>query len=171
MSKQVKEMLMNDFRGRVGETKDFLVLDIAKVDAIATNKMRLALREKKIAVLTIQNALAKKTLGELGVDSLNDFLAGPSTLVWGGEDIVALSKEITKWAKEITTIEIKGGTLEGVALDAAAVNALSKSPSREELISMIAGQILGPGSQIAAILLGPGATVAGQVKSISEEDE
>lgn len=171
MSKYVKEMMMNDLKDRVGETKDFLVVDIAKVDAITTNKMRLALREKEIAVLTVQNALAKKTLGELGVSSLDDVLAGPSTLVWGGEDIVALSKEITKWAKDIKTIEIKGGTVEGSSLDTAGVVALSKSPSREELISMIAGQILSPGAQLAGALLGPGSTVAGQVKSISEEDE
>ncbi len=171
MSKYVKEMMMNDLKDRVGETRDFLVVDIAKVDAITTNKMRLALREKEIAVLTVQNALAKKSLGELGVNSLDDILAGPSTLVWGGEDVVALSKEITKWAKEIKTVEIKGGTVEGSPLDTAGVIALSKSPSREELISMIAGQILGPGAQLAGALLGPGSTVAGQVKSISEEDE
>lgn len=171
MSKYVKEMIMNDLKGRVGETKDFLVVNIAKVDAVTTNKMRLALREKEIAVLTVQNALAKKTLGDLGVGTLDDVLAGPSTLVWGGEDVVALSKEITKWAKEIKTIEIKGGTVEGSALDAAGVTALSKSPSREELISIIAGQILGPGSQLAGALLGPGSTVVGQVKSISEEEE
>jgi len=171
MSKQVKEMMMNELRSRVGETRDFLIIDIAKVDAITTNKLRLAWREKEISAFTVRNSLARKTFNDLGLECIGEILAGSSTLVWGGEDVVALSKEITKWSKEIGELEIRGGTVEGTALDSAGVNALSKSPSREELISMIAGQILGPGSQLAAALLGPGGVLAGQVKTISEGEE
>ena len=92
-------------------------------------------------------------------------------LFGGGEDIVALSKEITKWAKDVEAIEIRGGSVEGECLDAAGVDALSKSPSREELLSIISGQILGPGAQLSAQLLGPSGMLAGQVKSKAEEDE
>ena len=48
---------------------------------------------------------------------------------------------------------------------------VSKWPSREEVLSKIAGQILGPGARLAAILLGPGGTVAGQIKSIADKEE
>ena len=50
------------------------------------------------------------------MNGLDSILEGPTTLVWGGEDIVALSKEIAKWAKEIEPLKIKGGTTEGTAL-------------------------------------------------------
>lgn len=161
---------MSSLRDRVGDTRDFLVVDIAKVDAITTNKMRLAWREKEISAFTVRNALAKKTFDEMGLEGLGEVLAGSSTLVWGGEDIVALSKEIARWSKEIGELEIRGGTVEGTTLDSGAVDALSKSPSREELIAIIAGQILGPGAQLAAALLGSGGVLAGQIKSIAEEE-
>ena len=83
-------------------------------------------------------------------------------MVWGGEDIVALSKEIAKWAKDLPTFEIKGGAVEGQTLDANGVDVLSKSPSREELIGQIAGLALSPGAQLAAAMLGPSIQLAGQ---------
>ncbi|MGH7128857.1 MAG: 50S ribosomal protein L10, partial [Planctomycetaceae bacterium] len=93
-----------------------------------------------------------------------------STLVWGGEDIVALSKEIAKWAKELEPLQIKGGTLEGTPLSAADVDSLSKSPSREELIGQIVGLVLSPGARLSAALLGPGAKLGSQIKKMSDEE-
>ena len=171
MSKRIKQLMIADLKGRVGETSDFLVIDSSKMDAITDNQFRLALRAKDISVLTVRNSLAKKAFGELGVDALDPILEGTSTVVWGGEDIVALSKEIAKWAKEIGELEIKGGAVEGSTLDASAVDALSKSPSREELIGKIAMLALSPGGNIAGALLGPGGTVCGQIKSKAEEEE
>ena len=60
-----------------------LVIDVSKVDAISVNKFRQALAEKDIAALTVKNSLARKALHSVGVESLDDVLAGASTLVWG----------------------------------------------------------------------------------------
>jgi large subunit ribosomal protein L10 len=61
--------------------------------------------------------------------------------------------------------------VEGKGLDASGVDALSKSPSREELLSKIAGQILGPASHLAGLLGAPGSNLAGLVKTVSEREE
>lgn len=171
MSKFVKNMLIEEIAQRVGDNRDMLVVDCSKLDAVTSNKWRLALQEKEITALTVRNTLARKALNQAGLTSLDSLLEGPSTLIWGSEDVVALSKEITKWAKELGSLDIKGGTVEGTTLQPADVDALSKSPSREELIGQIVGQILSPGANLAAALLGPGATLASQLKTKSEEEE
>ena len=170
MSKVVKDMLVSDIEQRVGETRDLLVVDSSRIDAITVNRFRIAIREKQISALTVQNSLARRALNNLGISTLDGLLQGPCTLIWGGEDIVALSKEIAKWAKEIEPLEIKGGTVEGTTLDADAVNRLAKSPGREELISIIAGLILSPGAQLAGALLGPGGTLCGQFKAMADKE-
>jgi large subunit ribosomal protein L10 len=83
---------------------------------------------------------------------------------------VALSKEIAKWAKDLEALTVKGGIVEGNSIGPAQFVALSKSPSREELLGKIAGLILAPGAQLAAALLGTGGTLCGQVKSIAEKE-
>ena len=169
MSKRVKQMVIAEIRERIGETAELLVVDSSRLDAITTNKWRLALRQSDITVLTVKNSLAKKALGEAGITGLDPYLEGSSTLVWGGEDIVALSREIARWAREIKQLEIKGGTAEGTSLNAADVDALSKSPSREELIGQIAGLALSPGARLCGALLGPGGKLAGQIETIAEK--
>lgn len=171
MSKFVKNMLIDEITERVGQNKDMLVVDCSKLDALTANKWRLALQTKKITALTVRNTLARQALNKAGVTALDPILTGPSTLIWGSEDVVALSKEITRWAKELKPLEIKGGTVEGTTLNAKDVESLSKSPSREELIGQIMGQILSPGANLAAALLGPGSTLASQLKTITEAEE
>lgn len=171
MSRQVKDMLIEEIQGRIGDTRDMLVVDCSKLDAISANKWRNALRDSSINALTVKNSIAKNALGRMGVSGLGDILEGPSTLVWGGEDVVSLSKEITKWAKQFADLKIKGATVEGQGLDAKGVAVLSKSPGRAELISQLAGLLLAPGAQLAGALQGPGGMLAGCLKKISGEED
>src|SRR5579871_5699906 len=170
MSKKIKEMLVADLRARIGEHRDILVVDYSKLDGVTENNLRLKLRKQKITMLGVKNALARKALSELGVTGLDAYLSGPSTLVFGGPDIVALSKEITKWAKDLEAFQIKGGVVEGNSIDKAQVVALSKSPSREELLGKVVALCLSPGGLVAGALLGAGGTICGQVKSIAEKE-
>ena len=171
MSKRVKGMIIDEIQEQIQGQSDLLVVDVSRLDAITANKWRLALQKNNISALSVKNSLARIALERNGVTGLKDILKGSSTLIWGGEDIVALSKEIAKWAKEIQALNILGGTVEGETLDSAGVDALSKSPSREEILSTISGLILSPGAQLSAALLGPGAALASQIKSKSEEEE
>ena len=170
MSKKIKDMLVAELRQRIGEHRDMLVVDYSKLDGVTGNNLRLKLRKHKITMLGVKNALARKALGELGLSGLEPYLAGPSTLVFGGPDIVALSKEIAKWAKDLEPLTIKGGIVEGKSIGPAEVDALSKSPSREELLGRIVSMMLAPGALVAGALLGAGGTICGQVKSIAEKE-
>jgi large subunit ribosomal protein L10 len=171
MSKYVKEMLIEEVGSRLNGVRDILVLDVSKLNGVTANKLRLNMRKKKISALGVRNKLARKALANVGVTSLDPYLEGPTTLVWGSEDIVSLSKEIATWAKEIEPLKIKGGTTEGTALSPATVEALSKSPGRLELIGQIITLMTSPGARLAGALLGPGGKLASQVKKISEKEE
>jgi large subunit ribosomal protein L10 len=171
MSKRVKSMVIEEIQRRLGDARDLLVVDTSLLDGVTANRVRLALQAKGVKLLTVKNTLAQQALRRAGVSGLDGLLTGPSTLVWGGEDIVQLSKEITKWAKEIEKFQIKGGAVDGQPLDSQGVDELSKSPSRLELIGQIAGLLLSPGARLAAALLGPGGTIAGQLKTLSEAGE
>lgn len=170
MSKQVKEMMIHDIRAELGSRKDFVVLDVSKLDAISTGKLRTELRGKGITLLGVKNTLARLAFKQAGIDIGKKLLNGPTTLAWGGEDIVGLSREMADWAKKIDKIEIRGGVVDGTAVDAGGVESISKGPSRLELIGQIAGLILSPGAMLAGALLGPGGKLSGQVKAISEKE-
>lgn len=169
MSRRIKDMLIADIQSRIGDAKDFLVVDCSRMDAITANRWRLSLREARISALTIKNSIALNALKRKGVEGLDEVLAGPSTLLWGAEDIVALSRAVAKYAREVKNLEIKGGTVEGQSIDGAGVEALSKSAGRLETIGEIAGLMLAPGAMLAGCLQGPGGQLAGQLKTLSDK--
>lgn len=171
MSKVVKSLMMEDIRQQIGDCRDMLVLNTSKLDGVTDNKLRLSLQKKGIQTVQVKNSLARRALAESGVTSLDHVLAGPSTIVWGGEDIVSLSKEIAQWAKQIKELEVKGGTADGQPIDAEGFESLSKSPGRLELLAQIAGLILSPGATLAGALLGAGGKLAGQVKTLADKEE
>jgi large subunit ribosomal protein L10 len=171
MSKVVKKMMLDDLRSKMEGCRDFLVLDISGMDAITNNELRLDLAKKGIALLGVKNRLLQVVLRDRGVEALSETLAGPSTVVWGGEDIVGLSREIAAWAKKIEKLEIKGGSVDGQGVNSAGVTDISNGPSRLELIGQIAGLALSPGANLAGALLGPGGTLSGQVKSLADKEE
>ncbi|MEZ6045773.1 MAG: 50S ribosomal protein L10 [Planctomycetaceae bacterium] len=83
MSKRVKGMLIEDIQERISDHTDLLVVDVSKMDAITTNKWRLALQAKEINALSVKNSLARVALERKGVSGLEEILKGSSTLVWG----------------------------------------------------------------------------------------
>lgn len=171
MSKIVKNHIIAELEDALQDRGEVLVIDVSKMSGVDANVFRGELKNKGIDILTVKNSLARNACEKIGLGALGPVLEGPSTLVWGGEDIVALSREIAKWAKQSKELEVKGGAVEGQTLDAGGVDRLSKSPGRPELLSLIAGAILGPGGTVAGALLGPGGTVAGAIKSIADGDD
>lgn len=61
--------------------------------------------------------------------------------------------------------------MDGEQLSAERIKEISKWPSRQEQLSLLVGQILSPGANLAGALLGPGGTLASQIKSKSEEGD
>ena len=171
MSKLVKDLMIDGIQKVVGECREVVVLDVSKVDAVNANRLRLALRKKNIRLVGVKNAVARRALGQIGLSGVAKSLVGPSTLAFGGEDIVSLSKELTEWATKIKVLEIKGGGLGETPLSAPDVEALSKSPGRKELLSQLVGLILSPGARLNGAVLGAGGKLAGQVKTLSERSE
>ncbi len=169
MSKVVKQMMIADLQAALGDCREVLIVDVSKLSAVATNKWRLDLHKKRIRVMGVKNAVAGKALSDIGLSGVRDVLSGPSAIVWGGEDIVALAKEITHSVDTIKELALKGGAIGGTSLDTAQVVSLSKSPGRKELLSQVAGCLLGPGSQIAGAVRGPGGKLAGAIKSLADK--
>lgn len=169
MSKVVKRMMINSIQGALGECREVLVLDASKLNAVEANKMRNTLRKKQIYLLGVKNAVARRALSEIGLTGAADALTGACTLVFGGEDIVALSKELTEWCEKIKAIEIRGGAIGATPLRPADVVSLSKSPGRAELLSQIAGLIKSPGGRLVGAITSAGGKIAGQVKAIADK--
>jgi len=117
----------------------------------------------------VRNAMAAKALETAGLKGAGALLKGTNAVVYGGESIVDLVKELVEQAKKVDKLKIKGSYVDGQILDDNATKALAKLPNKKELQAMIVGQILGPGRKIAGQLKAPAIKLAGQIKAVEEK--
>lgn len=174
MSKYVKELIERDLSRRLEGVDDALLVDVIGLDANTTVELRSRLREKGISLLVVKNSLARRATSGTNLENAFKDVGGSLALVWGAEDFVSLAKEITALAKDeaFEPFEPRGGVMDGEQLSADRVKEISKWPSRTEQISILVGQILAPGANLASQLNAPGGLLASQVEKIAEgEDE
>lgn len=173
MSKYVKDLITDHVRSRLEGVQDAVLVNVVGLDANANNRLRTDLRGKGIHLLVVKNSLAARATAGTPLGPMFEGTGGTSAICWGGEDIVALAKEVMRLAEDAKyqAFETRGGTVDGEKLTAAEVVEVSKWPSREEQLSLLLGQILAPGANLAAALLGPGSTLAGQINQRAEAEE
>jgi large subunit ribosomal protein L10 len=171
MSKFVKDLITTDLRNRLNGVEDVLLVDVIGMKNEKSVQLRQRLRAKNIRLLVVKNSLARRATEGTRIAPAFETGQGTLAVVWGGEDIIALAKEIVKISglKDFEPFKPKGGAMDGQPLTADQVTAVSKWPSRQEQLSILSCQILSPGAKLSAQLLGAGAKLASQIKKKSEE--
>ena len=87
------------------------------------------------------------------MDGLDDALAGPTGLVFTGADPVAAAKVLATFQKEeANRPAVKAGLLDGRMVGPDEIKRLASLPSRDELMSQIAGAFQAPMAAFAGAL-------------------
>ncbi|HFB55510.1 MAG TPA: 50S ribosomal protein L10, partial [Hellea balneolensis] len=84
-------------------------------------------------------------------------------------DLISAPKVTVKYAKTNDNFNVLGGIMGEEVVDLAGVETLSKMPSREELIGMVASRLLGQASEISSRLNAPGSALVGAIAVIGEQ--
>lgn len=171
MSKRVKNLITAELQSKFKGADSVIVVDYTGIDSKTTAGVRRALREKKVKMTVVRNAMAAKALEAVGLKGAKELLKGTNAVVYGGESVVDAAKELVEQGKKIEKLKIKGAIVEGRILDPKSAQDLAKLPSKKELQAMIVGQILGPGRKLAGQIKGPAGKIAGQLKKHAENKE
>src|SRR5580765_4166534 len=108
----------------------------------------------------VKNTLAKLAAKDAGIDGFDDLLTGPTAIAFINGDVVEAAKGLRDFAKANPTLVIKGGVLDGKALDAKEIAKLADLESREVLLGKLAGAMLASLSQAVYLLNAPLAQAA-----------
>ena len=134
------------------EAKLILLTDYRGINVTDDTTLRRDLRGIGAKYSIIKNNITKRALAECGIEGLEEKLEGPTAVVMSSEDYLEPSKIIYKFSKDNDYYKIKGGVIDGKVMTAEEIITLAKLPSRETLLSMLAGALLGNISKIAVAL-------------------
>jgi large subunit ribosomal protein L10 len=130
---------------------DFRGLNVTESDALRS-KLRKASEQGSIEYRVAKNTLVKLALRGTANEPLGKYLAGPTAVAFAFEEPAALAKVLVDYAKDVEKFKIKGGVMDGQALDVAAIERLSKLPGKQELRAMLAGTLQAPLRNLAGTL-------------------
>ena len=137
---------------KMKEAKLVLLTDYRGINVEDVTNLRTELRNAKTEYKVIKNNITRRALAECGIEGLEEQLTGPTAVIMSNEDYLEPAKAIYKFSKDNDFYKIKGGVIEGKVMTAEEIITLAKLPSRETLLSMLAGALLGNISKLAVAL-------------------
>jgi large subunit ribosomal protein L10 len=173
MSKLIKNMLVDDLKGRLQGVGEVIVVSLGRLDAQKTTQLRQALRKKRISLQLVKNSLARRAMLGTPLEPALEEAEGMLAIAWGGDDVVDLAKELDRLSgvKDFSGFECRGGALDGARLDAGDVKKVAKWPTRVEQLSILSGQISSLAGTLAGQIVSAGGTLAGQISQRADDLE
>ena len=147
-----KEAQVNELAAKFKEAKVVLLTDYRGINVDDDTKLRSEIRKANATYTIIKNNIVKRALNVNGENGLDELLEGPTAVIIGNEDYLEPAKAIYNFSKSNEFYKIKGGIIEGKVVSAEEIITLAKLPSRETLLSMLAGGLLGTISKFAVAL-------------------
>ena len=129
-----KQQIVEDLREKFSKSAIIVLTDYKGLDVAAMNDLRRRLRTEEIEYRVVKNTILIRASADNDGELIKDFFKGPSAVALSYDDPIAPAKVLTQFAKDHEQLEIKVGVMGGSVLDAAAVTALAKLPSREVLL-------------------------------------
>ena len=132
-----KKAVVADIAERLKASNAGVLVSFEGLSVEADTALRRELRQNKVNYTVVKNTLLKLALKEAGLEAIDYVLSGTTALAVAEEESIAPAKVLCEFAKKNDSLKIKAGYIDGETLDAAGVEALSKIPSKEILLSQV----------------------------------
>jgi large subunit ribosomal protein L10 len=131
--------------------------------------LRIKVREAGASFKVAKNSLAKIAAKGTDYEGVTDLFTGPTGIA-ASADPVAAAKVVVDFAKTNDKLEIVGGAMGSVVLNADGIKALATMPSLDEMRAKLIGLIQAPATKIAQLTTAPAAKLARVFAAYAEKD-
>ena len=131
--------------------------------------LRLKVRDAGASYKVAKNRLTRLAAQDTAFEGISDLLTGP-TAIASSVDPVAAAKAVVDFAKTTDKIEIVGGSLGSLILNAEGVKALATMPSLDELRAKLIGLVQAPATKLAQLATAPAAKLARVFSAYAEKE-
>jgi large subunit ribosomal protein L10 len=152
---QEKVATVEDLKTRLGGAKAVVLTEYRGLTVQQVSELRRQLRAVSAQYKVVKNRLARLAVASSDLKILSSQLTGPTGLVVSREDPVAVAKALAAFTKANQALTIKGGYVDGQAVDAGALKALADLPSRDALRAQLVGALQGPLAGLVGLLTAP----------------
>ena len=138
---EAKQKVIDEIKKHVEDSNSIVLFDYRGITDSEAKELRVKLRETNSDYKVYKNTLMARAFNDLSID-LNEALTGPSAFAYG-EDQIAPIKVLSDFAKNHPALVLKVGIVDGDKADQAKLAEYASLPSRDALLTMLAGGMIG----------------------------
>ena len=149
-----KKTIVTDLKKKLDGFTVMILADFKGMAVKDITALKKRLRAVSAKFLVVKNTLTSKAIDSKKFEDLKPHLAGPTAMIIGTDDPVGPIKALTKFMSENEKPKIKIGVFDGKVASAQDIIAISKLPSRKELIARAVGGMKSPITGLVFVLSG-----------------
>ena len=138
---EAKQKVIDEIKEHVEESSSIVLFDYRGITDSEAKELRVKLREADSDYKVYKNTLMARAFDDLKID-LKDSLVGPSAFAFSNDQVSAI-KILSDFAKDHPALVLKVGIVDGELADQAKLAEYATLPSREGLLTMLAGGMIG----------------------------
>ena len=135
-----KKQVVNEIVDKLKTSESVIIFQYQGMTVEELSDLRRQLREVESDVKVYKNTLLKRAADELKIN-LDDFLEGPNAILFG-KTLLEPIKIISEFAKSHDKLDIRVGVISGDVADLSVIKEYASIPSREGLLTMLAGGMM-----------------------------
>ena len=136
-----KQVVIDEIKDRISNANGVVFFDYRGLTDAEAKELRRSLRDAGADYKVYKNTLMARALKDLNID-IDENLVGPSALAYA-EDQVAPIKVLSNFAKKHPAVILKVGIVDNEVTDKSKLSELATIPSRDGLLTMLAGGMIG----------------------------
>ncbi len=135
-----KKVVVDEILGKIKDSESVIVFQYQGLTVADTTELRKELFKIGSEIKIYKNTLLKRAMDELNLE-MEEFLKGPNAVLFG-KDLLEPIKVISEFAKKHKKLDIRVGVISGSVADKAVIKEYAEIPSREGLLTMLAGGMI-----------------------------
>jgi large subunit ribosomal protein L10 len=171
MNRDQKAAAIEEVATQIQESEAVFAVDYRGISVPQAAELRTRLIDAGARFRVVKNTLTQRAADQAGVESLKEFLEGPTafTFVVADGDVALAAKALATFRRETDLLSFKGGIMGGDPLTAEQLEALSRLPARDVLHGQLVGIIASPITGLVRTLNALIAGLAIQLGQIAEQ--
>jgi large subunit ribosomal protein L10 len=157
VKKEDKERVVAELTEQLRTTETLLVADYRGLTMPQIDELRTKLIEHGARFAVVKNTLTRRAAELAGADALLALLEGPTAIAFleSDGDPVAVAKALVDAARDTRVLDVRGGILEGRAIEAGEIESLAKLPPVDVLRGQVLGAVTAPLTTIVGLFTAP----------------
>lgn len=135
-----KKEVVAEITDKIKNSESVILFQYQGLTVADLSALRGKLREANAEVKVYKNTLLKRALDDLSLN-LEGFLEGPNAILFG-KDLLEPIKVIADFANEHEKLDIRVGIISGDVADIKTIREYASIPSRDGLLTMLAGGMI-----------------------------